>query len=42
MLQEWYDFKSNLARIDYEPLAPQDIQEFGTDLISEVHDFSQG
>ncbi len=39
---EWYDFDNNIARIDYQPLSTQDIETFGNNLVSEIHDFNQG
>ena len=41
-LQEWYDFESNLARLDYQPLIKEDIEVLGQDPVTEIHDFNMG
>jgi hypothetical protein len=32
----------NLARIDWQPLSPDDIAKYGNESVSEIHDFNQG
>lgn len=39
---EWYDFESNLARLDYQPLIKEDIDVLGQDPVTEIHDFNMG
>lgn len=39
---EWYDFNSNLARYDHQPLTIKDKDIKYSDSISEIHDFNGG
>ncbi|KAJ8307887.1 hypothetical protein KUTeg_014534 [Tegillarca granosa] len=38
-IKEYYDFNTSLFRYDYKPQSPT---QYGTDLLTEVHDYSEG
>ncbi|KAK3095217.1 hypothetical protein FSP39_011664 [Pinctada imbricata] len=40
-IKEWYDYNMSLVRYDYKP-QPENPSPYGFDLLSEIHDFSEG